>query len=121
MVEREIFSEEHHQFRETVRRFFRKEVEPHVARWEAEGMFPRDIFRQAGAAGLLQVGMPAEYGGGGGDFLHQVVFQEEHGYSTAGASVEGFLATDLSSYVIWRACLRSSSKTAVARPAKSPS
>ena len=32
-----------------------------------------------------------------------MVFQEEHGYSTAGASVEGFLATDLSSYVIWRA------------------
>jgi len=103
MFERDIFGEEHHQFRETVRRFFRKEVEPYVGQWESEGMFPREIFRKAGAAGLLQVGLPAEYGGGGGDFLHQVIFQEEHGYSTAGASVEGFLATDLSSYVIWRA------------------
>ena len=78
MFERDIFGEEHHQFRETVRRFFRKEVEPYAAQWEAGGMFPRDIFRKAGAAGLLQVGMPAEYGGGGGDFLHQVVFQVPH-------------------------------------------
>jgi alkylation response protein AidB-like acyl-CoA dehydrogenase len=70
MFERDIFGEEHHQFRETVRRFFRKEVEPYVGQWETEGMFPRDIFRKAGAAGLLQVGLPAEYGGGGGTF-HQ--------------------------------------------------
>lgn len=100
---REIFSEEHHQFRETVRKFFRTEVEPHVKQWEADGIFPRDIFRKAGAAGLLQASMPTQYGGGGGDLLHDAIVSEEHGYCPATAGLEAFLGTDASSQVIWHA------------------
>ena len=44
--------------------------------------------------------MPTEYGGGGGDFLHHVIFHEEHGYSVAGASMGGGLGIDGSGHVI---------------------
>src|SRR5258706_13481815 len=93
---RDVFNDDHHQFRETVRRFFRKEVEPHFREWEKQGIFPADVFRKAGAAGILQAGVPAEYGGGGGDFLPQVLLREGKGYSLAGASLGGGLAIDCS-------------------------
>ena len=95
------FSEEHRQFRDTVRRFFQREIEPNIRQWEHDGIFPRDLFRRAGAAGILQAGIPTEYGGGGGDFLHHVILHEEHGYSVAGASMGGGLGIDGSGYVIY--------------------
>lgn len=101
MQTQEIFSDEHRQFRDTVRRFFQREIEPNIRQWERDGIFPRDLFRKAGAAGILQAGIPTEYGGGGGDFLHHVILHEEHGYSVAGASMGGGLGIDGSGYVIY--------------------
>ena len=99
-AERDLFTAEHDAFRETVRRFYASEIQPNVRRWEAQGIFDRDLFRRAGAAGLLCPGIPERYGGGGGDLLHHVICYEEHGYSPAGASIgEGF-DTDTSSYMI---------------------
>jgi alkylation response protein AidB-like acyl-CoA dehydrogenase len=100
MTEHSIWADEHLQFRKTVRRFFEREIEPNVRAWERAGMFPPELFRRAGALGLLQAGVPAEYGGGGGDFLHHVILHEEHGYSVAGASMGGGLGIDGSGYVI---------------------
>jgi alkylation response protein AidB-like acyl-CoA dehydrogenase len=97
---REVFDDEHVAFRQTVRRFFREEIEPHYRDWEREGTFPTSVFKRAGAAGILQAGIPAEYGGGGGDFLHHVILHEEMGYSPAGASMGGGLGIDGSSYLI---------------------
>jgi alkylation response protein AidB-like acyl-CoA dehydrogenase len=97
---RDVFDDEHIAFRQTVRRFFREEVEPHYRDWEREGTFPASVFKRAGAAGILQAGVPAEYGGGGGDFLHHVILHEEMGYSPAGASMGGGLGIDGSSYLI---------------------
>jgi alkylation response protein AidB-like acyl-CoA dehydrogenase len=97
---REVFSDDHRAFRDTVRRFFRTEIEPHYRDWERQGIFPAAAFRKAGAAGILQAGMPAEYGGGGGDFLHHVILHEEMGYSVAGASMGGGFGIDGSSYLV---------------------
>lgn len=97
---REVFTDDHRQFRDTVRRFFLREIEPHYKEWERQGGFPAEIFRKAGAAGILQAGVPEEYGGGGGDFLHHVILHEEIGYSVAGASMGGGLGIDGSSYLI---------------------
>jgi long-chain-acyl-CoA dehydrogenase len=98
--DRGLFTEEHHAFRETVRRFYEREVEPNIAAWEERGIFDRDLFRKAGAAGLLCAGIPEEYGGGGGDLLHHVICYEEHGYSIAGASLGEGIDTDTSAYMI---------------------
>src|SRR5262245_54326898 len=98
---RNVFSQDHQQFRETVRRFFRNEVEPNIKEWEKAGTFDPSLFRKAAEYGLLQAGIPTEYGGMGGDFVHHAILHEEHGYSIGGASLGGGLGTDGSSYLIY--------------------
>ncbi len=98
---RKVFTPEHEQFRKTVKRFFRDEVEPHIKEWEKAGAFDPAIFRKAGQYGLLQAGIPTEYGGMGGDFMHHAILHEEHGYSLGGASMGGGFGTDGSSYLIY--------------------
>ncbi len=86
---RGLFGPEHHDFRVTVARFLQKEVMPHHAKWEDEKLVPRDLWRNAGRAGILLPMAPAQYGGGGGDFLHAAIVVEE--VARAGASgVTGF-------------------------------
>jgi acyl-CoA dehydrogenase len=82
---RAIFSEEHEQFRDQVRRFFDREVVPHYRDWEKSGLTPRGFWRKAGEAGLLCTTLPVEYGGGGGNFLHACVVTEE--MARAGANL----------------------------------
>jgi acyl-CoA dehydrogenase len=71
------FREEHEIFREQVRRFVQNEVAPHHDRWEREGKVDRDLWRKAGAQGLLCPDLPDELGGPGGDVLHGVIVIEE--------------------------------------------
>lgn len=82
-----LFSEEHEIFRAAFRRFIDEEMEPNVDRWIEQGYMDRDFWLKAGAAGMLGVDVPEEYGGPGGDFLLRLVIAEEIGYSRAGASV----------------------------------
>lgn len=82
------FLEEHHLYRDQVRRFLAREVVPHHARWEAEGIVPRELWRQAGAQGLLCPSLPEALGGPGGDFLHSVIVIEE--LAREGLSGPGF-------------------------------
>ena len=50
MINRELFQPEHETFRDTVRRFIDKEIAPHHAQWEKDGIVPRELWRKAGAA-----------------------------------------------------------------------
>jgi acyl-CoA dehydrogenase len=76
-MRREIFSPEHDLFREQVRRFVEREVEPKVAEWNETGMTDRQVWRRLGEEGLLGANQPVEYGGAGGDFLYDAVLIEE--------------------------------------------
>jgi long-chain-acyl-CoA dehydrogenase len=94
MIERTLFREEHQIFRETVRRFVEREIVPFHAKWEEDGIVPRDLWLKAGAEGLLCCTVPEQYGGMGLDYLFDVVVFEELWRS--GASGPGFLIhTDL--------------------------
>lgn len=97
---RAVFREDHDAYRESLRRFFKTEIEPNVREWEKIGFFPAELFRAAGKAGLLCPAIPVEYEGAGGDLLHHAVFYEEHGYSVAGAPMEAGLCTSSTSFVI---------------------
>jgi acyl-CoA dehydrogenase len=44
-----------------------------IRRWIENGVVDRDMWLKAGAAGLLGVTVPEEYGGSGGDYRHEVV------------------------------------------------
>jgi acyl-CoA dehydrogenase len=84
-MRREIFSEEHELFREQLRRFAEKEIEPRIAEWNAHGMSDRETWRRMGAQGFLGACAPEEYGGAGGDFLYDAIVIEELAYRRAHA------------------------------------
>ena len=76
-MRREIFTEDHDLFRDQVRRFAEREIEPNVAEWNERGMVDRAIWRRLGEEGLLGANQPVEYGGAGGDFLYDAIIIEE--------------------------------------------
>ncbi len=54
-------------------RFYETEVAPHYERFEEQGLFDREVWEKAGAAGLLGAEVPESYGGPGGTFAHDAV------------------------------------------------
>jgi acyl-CoA dehydrogenase len=73
-LSRALLTAEHESFRDTVRRFVERELEPHVARWDEAGEFPRELYAKAAAAGLFAPGYPERYGGcPEADSLHRLV------------------------------------------------
>jgi len=78
--------DEHHLLRESVVRFLAERWVPQAAAWREAGMMPRDTWREAGAQGLLCLGVPEAWGGGGGDFGHDAVVIME----AARANLSGF-------------------------------
>jgi citronellyl-CoA dehydrogenase len=71
------FSEEHQQFRASVRQFCERELAPHVAEWERDELFPNWVFKRAGELGILGAHYPHDVGGAGGDFWFSVAKSEE--------------------------------------------
>ncbi len=80
-----IFNEQHDMFRQAVRSFVEKEVEPHVEEWEQAGQIPKSIWPRMGALGFLGVEYDEKYGGGGADFLTTAVLCEEAARSRCAA------------------------------------
>ncbi|BDB23774.1 acyl-CoA dehydrogenase family protein [Cupriavidus sp. P-10] len=87
-IQRTIFRDDHEMFRTTVRRFLERECLPRQAEWDKAGKVDRETWLKAGREGLLCVTLPTEYGGGGGDFGHSAIFNEEQ--ARAGISGPGF-------------------------------
>src|SRR5690606_8917898 len=63
--------------REHVRRFAAEQIAPRAAEIDAENRFPRDLWPQLGALGLLGVTVEAELGGAGLGYLAHVLVMEE--------------------------------------------
>jgi alkylation response protein AidB-like acyl-CoA dehydrogenase len=88
-MEQHLYEPVHDDFRALCREFLAREAVPHHERWEREGIVDREVWRKAGAAGLLGMDVPAEYGGGGqADFRFNAVLVEE--IIAAGATGLGF-------------------------------
>jgi acyl-CoA dehydrogenase len=71
------FTAEHEAFRDTVRGFVEREISPHVTAWDEAGSFPRALYRQAAAIGLLGIGYPEALGGTPADTGFRLVATEE--------------------------------------------
>lgn len=100
MLRSSVLGEEHELFRRSVRAFYEKEVEPHIAVWEETHRIPRDLWLAAGRIGLLCPSIPEAYGGPGGDFLYNVVVAEETGYAIGGGSVTFTMHSDIVAFYI---------------------
>jgi acyl-CoA dehydrogenase len=81
------FTEEHEELRETVGRFVRTEVAPHVEEWEEAREFPRELYERCGELGFLGLKYPEELGGQGGDYVHDAVWIEELSRAGGGGGV----------------------------------
>ena len=79
------FTPEHEQIADTVRKFVAKEINPHIAEWEAAQEFPSHaVFKKLGDLGLLGLKYPTEYGGMALDFSYSMVMAEALGECNAG-------------------------------------
>ena len=85
-----FYTPEHEAFRATVRRFVDREIMPNVDTWDEAEEFPRELYRKASAAGLMQLGFPEEYGGVPTDPFFGIIKSEElarHGSGGINASL----------------------------------
>jgi acyl-CoA dehydrogenase len=89
------FTEEHEELRETIARFVRTEIAPHVDEWEEAREFPRELYPRCGELGFLGLKYPEELGGQGGTYVHDAVWVEE--LSRSGAA--GGVAAGLNAHV----------------------
>ncbi|HET9427989.1 MAG TPA: acyl-CoA dehydrogenase family protein [Allosphingosinicella sp.] len=87
LARRTFYSDDHHLFRDQVRKFFERELVPHLERWEVQGEIDRDFWCKAGEAGLLCATVPEAYGGLGLDFGYNAVIDEELGYAGSSAGI----------------------------------
>ncbi|RIV75457.1 acyl-CoA dehydrogenase family protein [Pelagerythrobacter aerophilus] len=77
-------------FRDAVGKFFEQHApEKRVEKWREDGMVEREFWTEAGAAGLLGMTVPTEYGGHGGDFRHDLVVLDQQ----AEKGVDGFASS----------------------------
>ena len=81
MLPRTLFSTDHDAFRETVRRFYEKEVVPNIEKYEQQQHVDRGLWNKAGELGLLCATMPEVYGGSGVDRLYSMILIEEQAYA----------------------------------------
>jgi citronellyl-CoA dehydrogenase len=83
-----IFTDEHEQLRDSIRRFVIKELQPHAEEWEEE-TFPNWVFERMGELGFLGLDKPEAYGGQGGDYYTSLVLAEEIVHAHCGGLAMG--------------------------------
>jgi alkylation response protein AidB-like acyl-CoA dehydrogenase len=83
-----IFTDEHEQLRESIRKFAQKELAPHAEEWERT-TFPDSVFGRMGELGFLGLDKPEEYGGQGGDYYTSLVLAEEIVHAQSGGLAMG--------------------------------
>lgn len=71
------FTEEHVLFRESLQDFLKKEVVPHIDKWERDGKIERFIWKKFGDMGFFGINYPETYGGLNLDLFYTVIFLEE--------------------------------------------
>ena len=97
------FNEEHEDLRASIRGFLERELAPHAQRWEEERWFPNEVFATLAGQGLLGLKYPSEYGGQGGDYLHEAVLAEELARVGSGGTAAGIGAhVNIATPPIWK-------------------
>jgi long-chain-acyl-CoA dehydrogenase len=97
---RTAYTAEHEAFRDTVRQFVAKEIEPHAADWDEDGIVPKDIWPKAGEIGLLCPTVPEAYGGLGLDFGYNAIIDEEFALGTDVATGFSLQSDIVANYII---------------------
>ncbi|GAA4826061.1 acyl-CoA dehydrogenase family protein [Nocardioides caeni] len=77
-MRRSVFSEEHEDYRKTIRSFLESEVLPHYQEWYDAGQVPRELYTKLGDLGVFGIEVPEEHGGAGiHSFKFSAILTEE--------------------------------------------
>ncbi len=91
----DLLTEEHKLVRESVRNYVKKEISPVIEDYAQKAEFPKQIVKQLGDLGCFGPTIPAEYGGGGLDYIAYGLMMQELERGDSGvrstASVQGSL------------------------------
>lgn len=91
----ELLTTEQKLIRETVRNYVKKEITPIIEEYAQKAEFPQHIVKQLGELGCFGPTIPAEYGGGGLDYISYGLMMQELERGDSGvrstASVQGSL------------------------------
>ncbi|MEH0554028.1 acyl-CoA dehydrogenase family protein [Streptomyces sp. B21-101] len=101
-MKRDIYEEDHEDFRVSVRGFLERSVIPNLDTYAESRAFPRELWLKAGAQGLLGLQIPEEYGGAGAeDYRFTAVVGEEFtGLNAALGSCWGIHADTVAPYLV---------------------
>ena len=84
-----LTEEEKELFRDGLKKFLDREVEPSYQTWEDDGIWPRELWNKLGENGFLCVDIPSQYGGYDASFELSCVVVEEVSRAGYGALAAG--------------------------------
>ena len=98
-----FYTADHIAFRDTVRRFVEREIEPYAHIWDEAGEFPRALYEKAAQIGLLGLGFPEAYGGTETDRFMWIISVQELARAGAGGVSAGLNSHSIGAPPIARA------------------
>lgn len=96
------YSEEQQIFRNTIRKYFEREVAPYVEEAEETEVFPVEVLKKMGKDGYLCIRYPEEYGGLGADKITECIFREELSRVSQGFATTWSAHSHLGTYPIFK-------------------
>jgi acyl-CoA dehydrogenase len=96
---RAFLNDEHIMFRDSLRKFVEKEIEPNFAQWESDRIVPRELWTKLGSQGFLCPSVEEKYGGTGLDFIFDVILSEELSRVGGGLSGIGLHSNVVTPYI----------------------
>src|SRR6187431_193167 len=91
----DLLTEEHKLIRSSIRDFVKREISPYIEDWAQRAHFPYEIVKKFGELGAFGPTIPAQYGGGGMDYISYGIIMQEIERGDSGmrstASVQGSL------------------------------
>lgn len=77
-MKRTLYDADHEAYRETVREFLAREVEPHKDEWDRQHWIDREVFARAAKAGIYALQVDEAHGGAGeSDYRYRMIVCEE--------------------------------------------
>jgi acyl-CoA dehydrogenase len=98
-----FYTAEHEAFRDVMRSFVAREIEPFAHDWDEAGEFPRELYVKAANIGLLALGFPEDCGGVPADQFMKIVASQELARAGAGGVSASLMSHTIGSPPIARA------------------
>ena len=80
-------TDEQREIGELAAQIAQREIAPHIAAWDRDHHFPRDLYAKLTAAGIMGLLVPEQYDGGGADYVSYARAVEELARVDAGTAV----------------------------------